>query len=397
MKRKMTRLISGLSIVLLALPLSPPLDVCRAESGRIKVLRTPNNGLQPQAALDERGTLHLIYFLGQPSAGDIFYVRREAGKAGFSMPLPVNSQPGSAIATGTIRGAQIALGKKGRVHVAWNGSQRANPNGSSHSSPMLYTRLNDAGTVFEPQRNLMRVSSMLDGGGSVAADKEGNVYVAWHGAGEQKGEEHRQIWLASSTDDGKTFDREVRVSNQDNPKQETGACGCCGMRAFVDRQGAIYLLYRTATEVTQRGMFLLVSSDKGKTFRGQRLDEWTLTTCPMSSVTMAQARQTVAAWENNGQVFFAPLAARTLQKPTPITAPGDTGERKHPAIATNANGETLLVWTEGTGWKKGGWLAWQLLDRDGQPTAEKGTADGVPVWGLATAVAQPNGEFTIIY
>jgi hypothetical protein len=34
----------------------------------------------------------------------------------------VNHIDGSAIATGTVRGAQIAVGAKGRVHVAWNGS-----------------------------------------------------------------------------------------------------------------------------------------------------------------------------------------------------------------------------------------------------------------------------------
>ena len=35
---------------------------------------------------------------------------------------------------------------------------------------------------FEPQRNLMQETFALDGGGSVAADAEGNVYVAWHGS-----------------------------------------------------------------------------------------------------------------------------------------------------------------------------------------------------------------------
>ena len=42
---------------------------------------------------------------------------------------------------------------------------------------MLYTRLNDAGTAFEPQRDLIRMARGLDGGGAVAADGVGNVYV----------------------------------------------------------------------------------------------------------------------------------------------------------------------------------------------------------------------------
>jgi hypothetical protein len=365
-------------------PTSNPVD-----SAKVNLLRAPNNGLQPQAVMDERGALHLIYIAGEPSAGDVFYVRRERGKADFTAPIRVNSEPGSAVAVGTIRGAQIAIGRNGRVHVAWNGASKGE---GHHFSPMLYARMNDAKTGFEPQRNLMQISHELDGGGSVAADKSGNVYVAWHGAGKQKGEPHRRVWIARSTDDGKTFAKEVAAFNE-----ETGACACGGMRAFVDHRGAVHLLYRTATGMTERGMFLLTSTDNGKRFSGQRLDKWHLTTCPMSSATMTVNgdQQTLAAWENNGQVFFAAIGSAPV--PAPIAAPGETGKRKHPGIATNARGETILVWTEGTGWKRGGSLAWQVFDKNGKPAGEMGTAQGVPVWGLATVVAEADGSFTIIY
>lgn len=371
---------------------SPTSNPAQTDSAKVNLIRTPNDGLQPQAVMDERGALHLIYIAGEPHAGDIFYVRRERGKADFTAPIRVNSEPGSAVAAGTIRGAQIAIGRNGRVHVSWNGSSKAAPRGPENSEPMLYARMNDAKNAFEAQRNLMRISHELDGGGSVAADKSGDVYVAWHGAGEQKGEEHRRVWLARSTDDGKTFAKEVAAFNE-----ETGACACCGMRAFVDQPGAVHLLYRTATEMTERGMFLLTSTDYGKRFSGQRLDKWHLTTCPMSSATMTVNgdKQALAAWENNGQVYFA--AIDSAGSKTPITAPGETGKRKHPAMATNARGETILVWTEGTGWKKGGSLAWQVFDKNGKPVGEMGTAQGVPVWGLATVVAEAGGGFTIIY
>jgi hypothetical protein len=113
-------------------------------TGKVMLLRTPNGGLQPQAALDERGVLHLVYFTGEPQRGDIYYVRRDAGKSEFTSPLRVNSEPGSAVAVGTIRGAHLAVGKNGRVHVAWNG--RHDPGG--HEAPMLYARMNDAHTGF---------------------------------------------------------------------------------------------------------------------------------------------------------------------------------------------------------------------------------------------------------
>jgi len=117
-------------------------------------------------------------------AGDIFYVRREAGEATFTEPVRVNSHPGSAIAMGTIRGAQLAIGQNGRVHVAWNGSNKA-PKGPG-GNPMLYARLNDAGIAFEPQRNLITWAGGLDGGGTLAADAKGRVYVFWHAMADAK-------------------------------------------------------------------------------------------------------------------------------------------------------------------------------------------------------------------
>ncbi|MEO7649520.1 MAG: hypothetical protein ABIZ80_03565, partial [Bryobacteraceae bacterium] len=99
----------------------------------------------------------------------------------------MNSQPGSAIAVGTIRGAQLALGRNGRVHVARNGSMAAEPKGTTNPDsgkpgvPMLYAGLDNGGKAFERQRNLMTLSFGLDGGGSIAAGHAGNVYVAWHG------------------------------------------------------------------------------------------------------------------------------------------------------------------------------------------------------------------------
>ena len=43
--------------------------------GRIRFYRVPNGGIQPQAALDDKGTLHLVYYTGDARHGDLFYAR----------------------------------------------------------------------------------------------------------------------------------------------------------------------------------------------------------------------------------------------------------------------------------------------------------------------------------
>jgi hypothetical protein len=56
----------------------------------------------------------------------------------------------------------------------------------------------------------------------------------------------------------------------------------------------------------------------------------------------------------------------------------------------------LLAWTEGTGWAKGGSVAWQVIGSDGSAGAA-GRAEGVPVWGSIAAIAERDGTFTVIY
>jgi hypothetical protein len=377
-------------------PVEAPVAARHAEgeTGRPVVVRVPAHGLQPQVAVDARGVVHMVYYKGEPGGGDLFYTRSEDGTH-FKHALRVNSQPGSAIATGTIRGGHLALGKDGRPHVAWNGSHKALPKGPGGGSPMLYARLDDSGKAFERQRNLIQSAVGLDGGGSVAADASGNVYVFWHApdAG-KKGEDNRRVWVAVSTDDGKTFAAEKAASTE-----STGACGCCGMRAFADAKGKVYATYRGAKDVTRRDTYLLTSGDSGKSFLGEDVHPWAIKTCPMSSYSFAAGPEgrVLAAWETDGQVYYATIDPSTGKRSAPVAAPGTGRGRKHPVVAVNSKGETLFAWTEGTGWNKGGSLAWQVYDKDGKALSGHGHAAGVPVWSMAAAFVRPDGKFGIVY
>jgi len=244
----------------------PDRDKSAAEQpSKVTVLRVPNGGIQPQVLADAMGTLHLIYYKGDPGAGDLFYVRREASQERFSDPIRVNSRQASAIAAGSVRGGQIALGKGGRIHVAWNDSGKAGGEG------VLYARMDDSGTAFEEQRNLLQTTSIMDGGCTVAADDAGNVYVAWHAlkTGDERGEVRRKVWVARSVDEGKTFSGEAAAW-----AKPTGVCPCCSMRAFAAGQGSVYALYRSATDGVDRDIYLLASTDQGKNFQGTLIHNW---------------------------------------------------------------------------------------------------------------------------
>jgi len=348
-----------------------------AATAQVSLERVPNGGIQPQAAVDARGRIHLIYFSGDPQAGDVFYVRSGDGGEHFSAPLRVNSVPASAVAVGNIRGAHLAIGRNGRVHVAW-----AAPKGAG----MMYTRLNDSETAFERERNVASTCP-LDGG-TVAADAAGHVYVVWHAPGpEIKDEAHRRVWLARSDDDGVTFSPERAVNDPG-----TGVCGCCGSAAVTGLDGTLFSLFRSATDTVHRDMYVLASHDGGQTFTSKKLDEWQVGYCVMSSAAMITAPTgTLAAWETRDQIRLGDPAGAIA------TAPGEANKRKYPALAMDRNLNVLLAWTEGMGWKKGGSLAWQLYGRDLHPIGDVERAPGVPAWSLVAAVARPGGGFVIFY
>ena len=369
-------------------------------SSEVLVRRVPDGGIQPEAAIDSRGVLHLLYFAGEPAGGDLFYVRSNDLGATFSTPIRVNSQPGSAIATGTIRGGQLALGRNGRIHVAWNGSDRALPRGAINpdlkkpGAPFLYARSTADGAGFESQRNLNLHVYSLDGGGSIAADAAGHVYAAWHGnkEGGPRGEDQRQVWLVRSQDDGATFGEAGPA--WDTP---TGACGCCQTRILATSSTSLALLYRSATNGTSRDIYVLSSHDNGRSFAGSRVQPWSINACPMTSMSLATAGgRVLAAWETAGQVYWGVVDANGAVS-APAAAPGAGEARKHPRLAAASKSESVLVWTERTGWARGGSIAWQVFDGTGRPSGPIGSAPSLPVWSFASAVARPDGGFVVLY
>lgn len=359
-----------------------------SDTGPVRLMRLPAGQLQPMARADANGAVHLIYFNGEdPSAGNAYYVHRPPDAKTFSDPLRVNSQPGSVIAIGTVRGAHLALGADGRPHVAWMGSSAAEPTGPDGQSPMLYSRLVDG--RFEPQRNLVTDAFGLDGGGTLAADASGRVAVLWHADAGLGGEENRRIWMTTSTDDGATFSPERAVS-------EPGVCGCCGMSAAVDATGTVRSLYRGFAAPDHRDMYLATAGATG--FDRIRLEPWRLGACPMSTSSMMMTGDLLTlAWETAGEIAWATLDAKTstVSTPTHPSPPGTT--RKHPALARAPDGGVLLVWTEGMGWNRGGTLHWQHYDSRGDATAVRGTEPDVPVWSRPTVIADDDGQFTIFF
>jgi hypothetical protein len=365
---------------------------CWNLAAAVRFERVPDHGIQPQVVQQRDGVVHMIFFKGDPLGGNIYYAKKLPGASAFSNPIRVNQTDGSAIAIGTMRGPQLAIGKNGRAHVAWMGGSGARKIkvGGKEVPPMMYARLDDSGKAFEPEKGVISRVGGPDGGGSVTADSAGNVWVVWHGlAPSLDGESNRAIYVARSRDDGLNFEPEFKAATP-----TAGACACCGMKAFADDQGKLFIMFRGIHEQVNRPEQLLVSQDGGANFRTIFSDNWQTSTCPTSSVSIQPIRNGfLSAWETSGNVYAREVVD---QRPGEVMSPERGPKRKFPFALENKNEEVLLTWVQDVGWGTEGKLGW-LVYKNGHPTKEKGMEGKTPAWSFAQAYLDPLGNFVVLY
>lgn len=346
----------------------------------VEVMRIPEGGRMPRAVVDAGGVVHLVYFEGVMSGGDLLYVQRAPDAPDWSAPIRVNSRPRSAIGVGPIDGGQVAEGRDGRLHVVWF---------QTDPTRIFYARSLPDGAGFEPQRTLWTEDDgSFEASPAVAADQGGGVFVFWHAGGRE--DARRAVHAVASRDGGETFGAARRVS-----KDGEGACGCCNMAALADGAGAVHVSYRSAGENVRRGQRLLTSGDRGRTFDDRPVHDWRVGACPVTTTTLSRGPDAVrVAWETDGQVYVAP----TDRLDDPAAPEGEARfRRKNPAVAANRRGDVLLAWGDGPGLRAGGVLHWRIFDADGRPTRRRGDGATVPSGSAPAAVVRPDDSFLLLF
>ena len=345
----------------------------------VEVARIPEGGRMPRAVIDAAGAVHVIYFEGVMSGGDLLHVARGAAGSGWTDPVRVNSDRKSAIGMGPMDGGHVALDGAGRLHAVWF---QTNP------ARIFYARSAPGGAAFEPQRTLWQEDDRLEAAPSVAAAGDGRVYVFWHaGAGQDA---DRAVYMTASDDAGDTFGPARRVS-----KAGEGACGCCSMASLAGGSGAVHVSYRSARENVRRDQRLLVSHDAGRTFEDRPIDEWEIGACPVTTTTLSTAPGAPrVAWETAGRVYYAPVD----RLDAPVEPDGEIRfRRKNPVVAVNSRGDTLLAWGDGSGLRAGGTLHWRLFDASGRALGEQANGTSVPSGSAPWAVVKPDDSFLLLF
>src|SRR6185436_277183 len=133
---------------------------------------------------------------------------------------------------------------------------------------------------------------------SLAVDRDGRVYVAWldernvsplpmkdmkmgaKSTGHHM-ESNREVFIAASTDGGRSFSRNQRVA--------TDACPCCKTALATTPDGRVYLSWRQVLPGDFRHIAVASSSDHTQTFTTPVIvsdDQWVLSGCPVSGAAL---------------------------------------------------------------------------------------------------------------
>jgi hypothetical protein len=260
-------------------------------------------------------------------------------------PVRVNRQEGVATAW---RGDQpgLAVAKDGSVFVVWTARAHS---GDKHGTDLYMSVSNDHGQTFssEVKINDDKIPGP-HGMHSLAVAKDGRIYVSWldernvrvaKPSAKDEGhhmESNRDLFIAYSTDGGRTFSPNRKVASE--------ACPCCKTALAVSDDGTLYAGWRQVLPGSFRHIAVISSKDGGATFSSPKIvsdDRWVLQGCPVSgpSLSVDSAGNLKVLWYAAGEanapglyvseskdkgVSFSPreLLSQETVKGTPALATG---------------------------------------------------------------------------
>lgn len=311
---------------------------------------------EPATASATDGTFYVAWVNHDAKQADVMIARFNAAGVMENSPVRVNRQPGVATAW---RGDQpsLAVAEDGSVVVVW--TARVHSEGK-HGTDLYLSVSNDRGQSFasEVRINDDKVPG-AHGMHSLAISKDGRIYVSWldernihKPKPSTKGEGHhmesnRDLFIAYSTDGGRTFSPNRKVASE--------ACPCCKTSLAVSSDGTLYAGWRQVLPGSFRHIAIVNSTDGGATFSKPKIvsdDQWVLQGCPVSGPSLSVARNGVlkVLWYAAGEaaepgLYFSESVDQGRNfSPRQLLAQEDV--RGTPALAASENG-ALAVWQAG--------------------------------------------------
>lgn len=308
---------------------------------------------EPTTAAAADGSFYVAWVNHEAKNGDVMLARFDAQGKASSAPVRINPQAGLATAW---RGDQpsVAVAKNGSVYVVW--TARVESNGKKGTDLYLSVS-NDMGQTFgEPVKINDDKAPAAHGMHSLDVADNGRIYVSWLDernvhvpkpstkADGHHMESNRELFIADSSDGGRTFSR--------NRKVAADACPCCKTALAVAPDGTVYVSWRHVLPGNFRHIAVSSSSDAGVTFSEPVIvsdDKWMLQGCPVSgpslSVDSGGALRVLwyAAGEGNTPGLYVAESKDKGESFSPRQLLAQEGVRGTPVLAANGSSD-VAIW-----------------------------------------------------
>lgn len=246
---------------------------------------------EPATATAADGTFYVVWVNHNAKQADVMLANFNQKAEMQGAPVRVNRQPGVATAW---RGDQpsIAVAPDGSVYVLWTARVDA---GDKHGTDIYLSASTDRGQTFASE---VKVNDDKTPGPhgmhSLAVAKDGRIYAGWldernvHApkpSAKAEGhhmESNRELYLATSTDGGRSFSANRKVASD--------ACPCCKTSLAVSADGTLYAGWRQVLPGNYRHIAVASSTDGGTKFSAPVIvsdDRWLLQGCPVSGPSLS--------------------------------------------------------------------------------------------------------------
>jgi hypothetical protein len=318
---------------------------------------------EPATGVAPDGSFYVAWVNHEPnSRADVMIGRYDPGKTPAAA-VRVNPEPGTATAW---RGDQpsIAVGNNGAVYVLW--TARVESNGKKGTDLYLSASTDMGRTFGAPVKINDDKVPAAHGMHSLAVANDGRIFVSWldernveapKPSTKAEGhhmESNRELFIADSSDGGRTFSRNRKIAGD--------ACPCCKTALAVASDGTVYVSWRHVLPGNYRHIAVASSSDAGTTFSKPVIvsdDKWKLHGCPVSgpSLSVADTGTLKVLWYAAGEANAPGLYFSDSKDKARSFAPrqllAQEGVRGTPVLLTRSNGDDsgVAVWemTDSTG------------------------------------------------
>lgn len=228
---------------------------------------------------------------------------------------------------------------------------------------LMFARSLRFGRKFDPPiRVTDKTTPSSNGFSYLSVAPNGDIYAVWLDGRDRQASGHggshgsSGVYLAKSTDRGATFGKNLRVA--------ANVCPCCRPTVGFGAKGEVHVAWRTVYEGDIRDILVATSVDNGATFNQPvrvAADNWKISGCPHSGPSMSlKGNRLYITWYSEGDSVNAGIrlawsedAGMTFSKP--VIASSKVVDADHPVLSLSEDGRLMIAFQGRDQMEKDGW------------------------------------------